>query len=155
MYTQESYLAADRQFKRRLAWCLAPVFILLAGLVISFIYRIQWLSVLLSITAGASFIFLWDTTLSPVLAYRKFLHDLLSGRKREYSGLFQGFEYMDIVREGVYCRPFMLNVGEIRDEKDDRLLYWDTQLSLPQWREGAKLWVSTFDKSVCDWRLEG
>ena len=71
-------------------------------------------------------------------------------RMRQY-----GYDDMDIIREGVPCRPFMLNVGEVKDEKDDRLLYWDAHLPLPQWQEGAKLWVSTFDKSVCDWRLEG
>ncbi|NLD02464.1 MAG: hypothetical protein GX674_04075, partial [Clostridiales bacterium] len=52
------------------------------------------------------------------------------------------------------CRPFMLNVGDAKDEKDDRLLSWDIQHPLPEWHEGMKLWVSTFDKSVCDWRLE-
>ena len=155
MYTQESFSAADRQFKKRLAWCLTPVFILLGALIVSFTLRIQWLSVLLLITGGALLIFLWDTMLSPLKAYRKFLRDLLGGRKREYSGVFQGFENIDIVREGVYCRPFMLNVGDVQDEKDERLLYWDIQLSLPQWQEGTRLWVSTFDKSVCDWRPEG
>lgn len=90
----------------------------------------------------------------PVLSYRKFLRDLLSGRKRDYSGRFKGFENLNIMREGIPCRPFMLNVGDGKDEKDDRLLYWDIQHPLPEWHEGMKLWVSTFDKSVCDWRLE-
>ena len=154
VYTQEDYTAIDRQYKRRLLWCLTPVAILLIGLIISFIIRIEWLSALLLIVAGALFIFLWDTVLSPVLAYRKFLRDLLSGRKRDYIGRFQGFESQNIMREGIPCRPFMLNVGDGKNEKDDRLLYWDTQMPLPEWQEGMKLRVSTFDKSVCDWHPE-
>lgn len=141
--------------KRRLFFCLLPVMVLLVGLIVSFIYRIEWLSMLLLILAGALLIFLWDTSLSPVRSYRKFLRDLLIGRKRDYSGEFRGFESLDIIREGVHCRPFMLNVGDIKQEKDDRLLYWDTHHPLPQWEEGTQLWVSTFDKSVCDWRVDG
>ena len=154
VYTQEDFAAIDRQYKRRLLWCLTPVSILLIGLIFSFIARIEWLSVVLLIAAGALFIFLWDTVLSPVLSYRKFLRDLLSGRKRDYSGRFKGFENLNIMREGIPCRPFMLNVGDGKDEKDDRLLYWDIQHPLPEWHEGMKLWVSTFDKSVYDWRPE-
>ena len=154
MYTQEDFAAIDRQYKRRLLWSLIPVSILLIGLIFSFIVRIEWLSVVLLIAAGALFIFLWDTVLSPVLSYRKFLRDLLSGRKRDYSGRFKGFKNLNIIREGIPCRPFMLNVDDVKDEKDDRLLYWDIQHPLPEWHEGMKLWVSTFDKSVCDWRLE-
>lgn len=65
MYTQEDFAAIDRQYKRRLLWSLIPVSILLIGLIFSFIVRIEWLSVVLLIAAGALFIFLWDTVLSP------------------------------------------------------------------------------------------
>ena len=104
MYTQEDFAAIDRQYKRRLLWSLIPVSILLIGLIFSFIVRIEWLSVVLLIAAGALFIFLWDTVLSPVLSYRKFLRDLLSGRKRDYSGRFKGFENLNIMREGIIRR---------------------------------------------------
>lgn len=155
MYTQEDYLVIDRQFKKRSGWVLFSVAMLLTGLIVSFVIRIQWLSVLLMVTTGFLAIFLWDLVLSPLNAYRKFLRDLLGGRKREYSGQFQGFEKLTTMRDGVAFYPFLLTIGDAENEKDERLLYWDSNLPLPPWQEGAKLWVSTFDKSVCDWRLEG
>lgn len=155
MYTQQDFEQVDAQMKRRLVWYLIPILALFVLLIVSFIIRIQWLSVLLLILTGVLAIFLWDISLSPVAAYRRFLRDLLAGRKREYSGCFRGFESREVTREGVPCRAFMLNVGEADDEKDDRLLYWDAYRALPDWQEGARLWVSTFDKSVCEWRPEG
>ncbi len=152
MYTQEDFTAVSAQVKHRLIRYLVPVAAALALLVVSFIIRMQWLSILLLILAGALAIFLWDVYLSPVLAYRRFLRDLLAGHKREYSGSFRGFESSEVTREGVPCRAFLLNVGDPADEKDDRLLYWDAYLPLPDWREGMALWVSTFDKSVCEWQ---
>ena len=37
MYTQEDFAAIDRQYKRRLLWCLIPVSILLIGLIFAFL----------------------------------------------------------------------------------------------------------------------
>lgn len=153
MYTQEDYAAIDRQFKKRSGWVLFSVAMLLTGLIVSFVIRIQWLSVLLMVTTGFLAIFLWGLVLSPLNAYRKFLRDLLGGRKREYSGQFQCFEKLTTMRDGVSFYPFLLTIRDADNEKDERLLYWDSNLPLPQWNEGAQLWVSTFDKSVFTWRL--
>lgn len=154
MYKQEDYTALSSQLKRRLIWCLIPIALLLAALAASFAFRIQWLSVLLMIVTGALAIFLWDIALSPLVAYRRYLRDLLAGRKREYTGSFRGFEDRQMIREGVPCYAFLLNVGDPADEKDDRLLYWDAYLPLPDWQKGMGLWVSTFDKSVCQWQAQ-
>lgn len=154
MYKQEDFESINQQFKRRTLLLLLPELVLLAGLAVSFIMRIQWLTVLLLCLMGAVLLFGWGVSLSPLAAYRKYLQDLLTGRKRDYIGSFQGFDNDEVIREGVRFTPFMLNVGNSQEQNDDRLLYFDRVFPPPAWHEGMRLNISTFDKSVVDWREE-
>ena len=155
MYKQEDFESINQQFKRRAFLLLLPEIVLLTALVVSFIMRIQWLTVLLLCLMIAVFIFAWGVSLSPLASYRKYLQDLLTGRKRDYIGSFQGFDHDEVIRDGVSFTSFMLNVGNSLEQNDDRLLYFDRAFPLPTWQEGLRLHISTFDKSVVDWKEEG
>ena len=154
MYTQQHLDDINHQLKRRMMRLLLPQLVLLAGLVYSLVIRSRWLTTGLFILMGALALFYWGLVLSPLRAYRKYLCDLLGGRQREYAGQFRGFDGHEVIRDNVRFMPFMLNVGNAEDLKDDRLLYWDTNLPLPDWREGEHLWVNTFDKAVTGWRQQ-
>jgi len=70
------------------------------------------------------------------------------------SGVFKGFDEDFVVRDKVRYLPLMLNVGDQADAGDERLLYWDLNLPLPDWQPGDRLWISSHDKAVADWRRE-
>ena len=154
MYSDKDLLDIDRQFRRRL-WLLMMIEgVLAAGMAYSLAVRLQWLTVLLSCVMGSAAIIYAGMTLAPLHAYRKYLRALLPGHKRELSGIFKGFDAHSILRDNVSYLSFLLNVGDPDDSKDDRQLYYDTNLPLPDWREGERLWIASFDKSVTGWRRE-
>lgn len=152
MYSQENLNQIEEQFRKRLAMLGLLLLLPLAALVVSLALRIKWLTMLASILAGSLTILYVGMSLSPVFYYRKHLRLLLPGRKRELSGVFKGFEEHPVLRDKVRFYGFLLNIGELDDPIDDRQLYWDANLPLPDWQEGERFWVSSFDKSVVDWK---
>lgn len=152
MYTKDDLESINLQFKHRILILLIPETLLCLALILSFIARVQWLSVLLFCLMGATALFAWGIHLSPLAAYRRYLREVLTGRKREYIGRFEGFDPDEVIRDGVRFMPFMLNVAEVPEQKDDRLLYFDKQFSPPLWQEGLWLCIRTFDKSVVEWQ---
>jgi hypothetical protein len=154
MYTQSDLEELNAQLRRRVGLWALPQLPLLAALVYTLSVRHQVLTIVISILMGWIAIFAVGFSIAPVAAYRKFLRALLDGRKRELSGVFKNFDMDTVMRDKVRYVPLMLNVGDIGEPKDDRLLYWDANLSLPDWQPGDKLWISSHDKSVTDWRKE-
>lgn len=152
MYTQQDYQDMTTQWRRRWMWLGLAMLVPLAVLVWSLVRRIQPLTVGITILMACSMLFVHGVSISPVGAYRRYIGGLLSGRNREMEGLFKGFGDQYAVRDGVRFLPLMLNVGAPEEPKDDRLLYWDLNLPLPDWQEGERLWVSSFDKSITGWK---
>lgn len=154
MYTQNDLEEISVQLRRRVGLWALPQLPLLAALIYSLIIRNQVLTIVISVLMGWIAVFAAGVSIAPVAAYHKYLRGLLSGRKRELSGVFKGFDIDTVMRDKVRYVPLMLNVGDIDEPKDDRLLYWDANLPLPDWQLGDKLWISSHDKSVADWRKE-
>lgn len=152
MYTQQDYNEISTQWRQRWTKLALLMIVPLAVLIWSLIVRMQSLTVGMSILMGCAMLFYYGVSISPIGAYRKHMGELLHGRNREMEGVFKGFEHQYAVRDGVRFLPMMLNVGDPEEPKDDRLLYWDLNLPLPDWQEGEQLWVASFDKSVTDWR---
>lgn len=152
MYSEEDLISIGAQLRKRLLAWLAPLLLLLALLVYSLAIRHEVFTIAVFAMICWLAIFAWGVSLSPVRAYQRYLRDLLSGRQREMTGVFKGFDRDSVLRDRVRYQPLMLNVGDVEDPKDDRLLYWDANLPLPDWREGERLWISSFDKGVTDWK---
>ncbi|NLB38183.1 MAG: hypothetical protein GX810_02905 [Clostridiales bacterium] len=151
MYTEEGLADINHQFSRRLTAFLIPAALLLAGVVVSLVYRHELVTELLFIALGALAIFAWGVYLSPVHAYRNHVKSVLRGRNRRYTGYFQGFEHEHVDKDGVQFVPFMINVGRVQDELDDRLFYFDANLPLPAWQEGDLITIISQDKAVVSW----
>lgn len=152
MYTQQDYQDITNQWRRRLTRLGLAMLVPLAVLIWSLVKRIQPLTVGVTILMGCVALFIYGVAISPVGAYRKHIEELLRGRNREMEGIFKGFDGKYAVRDGVRFLPLMFNVGDPQEPKDDRLLYWDLNLPLPDWQESDRLWVASFDKSVTDWK---
>lgn len=154
MYKQSDLDDISAQLWRRISLWALPQLPLLAALIYTLIIRNQVLTIATFVLMGWLAIFAAGVSIAPVASYRKYLRDLLVGRKREMSGVFKGFDEDFVMRDKVRYLPLMLSVGDPADAGDDRLLYWDLNLPLPAWQPGDRLWISSHDKAVADWRRE-
>ena len=153
MYTQHDLDAINKQLKRRVLFWLIPEILLLGLVVYSFILRIEWLTSLMFALLCAVVLFSLVMLILPVRRYRQFLMNALYGRSRDDVAAFDIIENLQTVtREGVKFYPVTMRADTVKEELDERSYYWDANLPLPDWRKGERFWVSSFDKSVVDWK---
>lgn len=151
MYTEQDYADICAQLKRRWLALGIPAGLLLGLVIVSFIIRIKWLTMTLSVLLGASCIFCYGLLLSPIVAYRRHLDEVLHGRVRNTTGAFKDMETQAVMRDGVKYYPMMLSVGDMENPEDDRLFYYDANLPRPDWKIGDMLTVTAHDKSLGAW----
>ena len=151
MYTEKDFSDICEQLKKRWLALGIPALALLAAVIVSFVFRIRWLTMALSLALGAFCIFSYGMLLSPVIAYRKHLDEVLHGRVRSTTGAFKEMETQAVMRDGVKYYPMMLSVGDMEDPEDDRLFYYDANLPRPDWKTGEMLTVTAHDKSLGAW----
>ena len=152
MYTEQDYQDILSQERRRRWALLSLCVLLLAAVAASFVFRVQALTVGLTILLGIVLILGHGVFLAPVTAYRKHLDTVLHGRVHSVTGLFKQVEKDVILREGVRFYPLLINVGDLTDEEDDRLLYFDANLPLPAWQVGDRITVWAHDRAMGDWK---
>ncbi len=151
MYTEQDYADICSQLKRRRLALGVPALVLLGLVIVSFIFRIKWLTMTLSVLLGAGCIFCYGMLLSPIIAYKKHLDEVLHGKVRSTTGAFKEMETQIVMRDGVKYYPMMISVGDMEDPEDDRLFYYDANLPRPDWKIGEKLTVTAHDKSLGAW----
>ncbi len=140
------------QTKKRWIVLGIPAALLLAGVVVSFIVRIQWLTIALTIALGAYAIFSYSMLLSPLICYGRHLAGCVSGRTSKTEGAFKSMEEAPVPRDGVMFYAMMLNVGDMDEEEDDRLFYYDANKPRPDWQVGDRLIIFSHDKAVAKWQ---
>ena len=121
------------------------------AVIVSFVLRIRWLTIALSVLLGAFCIFSYGMLLSPVIAYRRHLDEVLHGKVRSTTGVFKEMENQPVMRDGVRYYPMMISVGDMENPEDDRLFYYDANLPRPDWKMGETLTVTAHDKSLGAW----
>lgn len=151
MYTEQDYADIRGQIRRRAIILGIPALLLLAAVVISFVYRVRWATTLLTIILGAFCIFGYGMLLGPVIAYGRHLDDVLHGRVHTLTGAFKEMEEETVVRDGVRYFPLMLSVGDMEKAEDDRLFYYDANLPRPDWKRGEMITVTSHDKALGAW----
>ncbi len=152
MYTENDYQLADARVRRVMVLMLAPAAVLLGGVIWSFVVRIKWLTILLSVLTGCWIVFIRQNYLVPEQAYRRHIHYALHAPKKEAEGVYLRTESTPVERENVLFFAFYLNVGEKNDPEDDRLFYLDARRPLPAWQAGERLHVTSYDKFVSGYR---
>jgi hypothetical protein len=149
VYTADDEAALSRQLKR--SWAAAGVFagVTAAALMPTIAPRIQWATMLVTVTLGGLGIFLWGMKVTPVLAYRRHMREIHTGLSRSVVGRLARVNDGQITfREGIDCYPFVVNVGAADDPKDERLLYWDAQKPMPEWQIGDMLNITAHGNDV-------
>lgn len=151
MYTEQDYEDICAQFKRRKMALLIPCLVMAAVVIVTFVLRIRWLTMMLTAVTGAACIFCWSMYLAPVRAYRRHLDEVLHGRVRSATGAFKEMEETAVLREGVRYYPMMISVGDMDNPEDDRLFYYDANLPRPDWQRGDVITVTAHDKALGAW----
>lgn len=151
MYTEQDYREIRAQIKKRSLMLAVPAALLLAGVIVSFVFRVKWLTNVLSLMLGAGLIFFYGLLISPLNAYRRHLDEVLHGRVRTATGAFKEMEETPVMRDGVKYYPMLLNVGDMEDPEDDRLFYYDANLPRPDWKIGETITVTAHDKALGAW----
>ena len=152
MYTEKSYQENRQQLKHRLLCIGLPVLVLFVLMLVSFFVR--WpeaVTVILSIAAFGLAIFCYSMFISPLRAYGKHIHHALNGRTREITGSFLEMEETTVWRDGVQFYPFMISVGDKKEEENHRLFYMDANFPRPEWKEDDVLLITSFDNRVTAW----
>ena len=101
MYTEQDYADICAQIRQRRLLLAIPAAVLLAGVIVSFVFRVRWITTALSLVLGAGIIFCEGLLLSPLRAYRRHLNDVLHGRTRTTTGAFKEMEEVAVDRDGV------------------------------------------------------
>lgn len=152
MYTENDLNAIASQLRRRLYVMSVPAVLLLAGLVVSLLpsVRLQWLTIALTIALGLLCIMGGGLFIAPLSAYRRHINNALHGRTHQVEVLFKSLKQDPCLKEGVTFYPMMVSEGDLQNEKDDRLFYFDAEKPLPQFEPGDKLLLTYHDKFIVD-----
>lgn len=152
MYTQEHVTQLLKQKNKRLLLSALVLIPPLAVLVVSLFIRIEWLTIVSSIVFFGLGILLWDLFVGPVARYSRFVQNAATGKGIATMGRFKRWTEGISQRKGVSYRSFLLNVGDMAEEEDDRLYYFDANLPAPDWKEGDSLTVVTSDRNVVEYQ---
>lgn len=141
MYDQKDFQANLQQLRRELLALGLLSIPFLAGIIVSFVLRIQWLTVTLSILYGAIAIFLYNLRIAPVTAYRRYLRDISRGLRREAQGTLVRLDSDETFKEGVRFYTLVVNIDPKLDPEGERLFYYDVCKPLPPSRVGDQVHV--------------
>ncbi|MDD2647271.1 MAG: hypothetical protein PHI27_01305 [Eubacteriales bacterium] len=154
MYTQEDIQANSRAQARMIRFALVPAVLLLAGVVVSVVFRVEWLSDLLTILMLSELFFLYEMKIKPIVSYGRMLSGCVDGKKHEYTGELKNIGTELCTVEGVSYHPVTLCVGKLRNEDDDRLLYFDAEKQPPTELIGSNVTFTVHDKTIVDWKAQ-
>lgn len=141
MYDQKDFSLSLRQLRSQLLLLALIAVPFVAGIVISFLLRIEPLTIALSIALGALIIFLYNMRVSPVTAYRRYLHDVSSGLQRETQGIVVSFDPDETFKDGVRFRTLVINIDPKMDPEGERLFYFDLYKPQPTLHGGERVHV--------------
>lgn len=91
----------------------------------------QIVTIAVTVCFGALMLFIWGMKLTPRLCYRRYIKESYGGLSRTYQGVVASVSQELTFREGLYFYACVINVRDMKNPEDDRLLYWDAQLGAP------------------------
>ena len=152
LYSQQDIQNARNQLLRRIG-LMAALAILpnVAGIVVMYTIRIEWLSVLLGCLGGAMAIFTWGLFCYPVYAYLRYAREVVTGRNHEFRGTLTTVAEA-CVREGVPCKTLYFHDEAADDEK---LCYFDlSKYPREGFPTGQRFVVSVHGQSIVSMQSE-
>lgn len=151
LHGEQQRQANGKKIKRWLLLFGALAVIAAVLIMLSFVYRdathmhnvnetkSQALTIGITLFFGAFIIFFWGMKLTPHLHYRRYLREVYQGLSREVEGQVVAFEESVVFRDGLFFYPMVINVGDLKNAEDERLLYWDARLPRPNTQLGTRV----------------
>lgn len=146
MYTEQDLTAIIAQQKKRWLILGLPCLVLFAGLIVSLVVRIEWLTALLTILIGAILIAGYDLFIRPLHRYHVYLRNVLRGIIREADCEFLSITRTEEPVEGVLCRTMMVSQLDDDGMPFERMFYFDALKDFPELVPGQKLHVRYHDR---------
>lgn len=97
---------------------------------------------------GVIIIFFWSMKMTPLMSYRRYLKECYQGLSRYEEGVITQVDQQTTFRDGLSFYGMILNVGDLDNPEDERLLYWDPQLGEPPVKEGDRVRVRAHGNDV-------
>ena len=155
MYTEEDFARIAKLKKRRMLCLWIPFSVLAALIIFLAVIRVPEAYVTtLTILTGAAAIFVHGLFISPVIAYYRHLDSVMHGRTCTVSGAFKEMGADSVDKDGVAFYPMMISVGNMADEEDDRLLYYDASLPRPDFEKGRMMTFTVHDKAIGNYEFK-
>ena len=150
IYSIEDLDSIRSQIKSRWLAVALPCVLLLAGIVVSLVFRQEIITTACTILLGAILIFCWDLLIKPLNCYRKHLENVLFGRVHAATLPFVFLSEEINVVDGVACRMLTCQDTDAKGRLYDRLFYLDAEKSCPEFKEGEMVLVLHHDLIVAD-----
>ncbi|HML48764.1 MAG TPA: hypothetical protein PKE04_18640, partial [Clostridia bacterium] len=123
-----------------------------AGTAVTLVYRIQWLTIAITLVWGGLAIFFWSMKMTPPMSYRRHLKEIHQGLSRQTIGRAVQFSQDATHREGLDFYALVINIGEKGDPEDERLFYWDAHKSKPDLSPGDLLEIISHGNDIIGMR---
>ncbi|MBR3765070.1 MAG: hypothetical protein IKK57_11060 [Clostridia bacterium] len=150
LYSPSDLTAIREQMQRRWLAVAAPCVLLLAGVIVSLVFRVEAVTTICTILIGAILIFCWDLFIKPLNCYRKHLEGVLHGLTHETELPFVELSEAINLVDGVPCHAMTCRDVDGKGRPYDRLFYVDATRSLPTFEEGELLHITHHDLLVAD-----
>lgn len=108
----------------------------------------QLITMGITLVWGVLIIFFWGMKLSPLLSYRRYLKEIYGGLSREVEGVITELETQTTFRDGLSFYRMIVNVGDLNNPEDERLLYWDAQLGAPTVKQGDNVYIEAHGNDI-------
>lgn len=148
MYNRKDYENACADNKKHLIILVLISVIGIAAIIYSFIVRVEWITILLTIILLCIITFHVGVFYIPSNKYKKQLYMLLNGRKREISGTLKSINKTIVKHNDLDCYTLVVKIGEVKYGDDDRVIYWEISKKMPEFIIGNSIKFTTFDKTI-------
>lgn len=158
LYTEQDLLSLKKQLRKREAAAFAVLTLFAAGVIATLIIdnhrenRPELLTTLLVILAGASFIFLWEMLVRPLISYERHMEQALFGRTHEISLVFDRFGEEDSLIDRISYRDLYFLGEPDKHGERTQMYYWDLSRPLPGFKPDQEIIISYFDRYITGWR---
>ena len=150
IYSQEDLDAINRQIRQRWLAVILPCAALLAGVVVSLIFRVEAVTTICTILIGVLLIFCYDLLIKPLCCYRKLLKNVLYGRVHEAKLPFVALSEDVNMVDGVACHQLICEDFDAKGRPYERLFYFDAEKTCPEFQAGDRLHIVHHDLLVAD-----
>ena len=152
IYTEADVQAINHQVKRGLTVMGLSAAVAVVATVITLVYRVQWLTIAITLFWGSLTIFFWSMKMTPPLSYRRHLKEIHQGLSRQTLGQVVQLSEDLTHREGIDFYALIINIGEEDDPEDERLFYWDAQKPRPDFAPGDRLEIISHGNDIIGMR---